>query len=943
MFVLCIIGATARVTLAVLKHLAQHKVPEILDFVEVNLRISCTPDKRGREARQFSWEACRDRGCQFRDDDLPTDDGRKFGPPVCYMSPKKVGYTMQNAKAYQPGNWSSVGVLRAIHKPIVFDPQRSTRVFRTPAFRSDYLSEDTLRFQLFDKDDADRYEVPVAVNNVRMDFDVRKLPYEISIINDDGDPFAFAVYRKSFGSKSAILDTSLGGLVLQDQFLQFSTKLPSENLFGLGDNRLGSLNRSLDWYTWAIFNRDVDILMMESRDSAKSKNLYGFQPFYMVIENDGRAHGVFLRNSNAMDYTLLPGKTITWRTVGGILDFYIFFGPTPEEVVQQYTNLVGRTFMPPYWALGFQIGKWGMDSVTDTENLITRNRDQRIPFDMVFVDINYMDDRQPFTLSPNYTGFHEISTGRTESMGIKYGGIIFPSVHVDASGSAGDPYIKALQQRILITWPDNEQARSWTASHPQSLGENGTILGKAWAIGRSAYIDFLNPAAQDWLREMLTAQDTESTIFSSLWLSIAEPSCFATNQPAKDAWFITGRGASYEQATVPGWRRHWEYTLKCNPDSDYEKPPYLPAAIREWEDSLHPGMLSSQTLCMDAQHTDGKRTYKHYDVHAIYGLTQARAVRNVSRLIKSKRTLIMSTASFPGIQQFAGRWFGDIRSDERDFRYSFQWILEYSLFGNSYTGVDVCGFWNIGQYEDFQLTKELCHRWTIAGAFYPLMRAHSATTNWYHDPADMFNYLPPAFMEEVRKALDLRYRLLPYLYTLFHIAHTRGNTVVRPLHHEYPTPDMINYINPDRKQIQFFWGGALMITPVLEIRPRTAFIDRVNILFPPDVFYDFFTGQTVNDAVARSHGPVSYPLTDVSIGLHGRAGHIIVTQATNGQLNTRERSLRSECTNQFPRGHKSLILFCCSRKYNFTVVVFPKLDQYSYGEFYWDDGDSLGQ
>ena len=61
-------------------------------------------------------------------------------------------------------------------------------------------------------------------------------------------------------------------------------------------------------------------------------NLYGSHPFYMNLEDRGRASGVFLKNSNAMDIILQPAPAITYRTIGGVLDFYIFTGPSPAQV-----------------------------------------------------------------------------------------------------------------------------------------------------------------------------------------------------------------------------------------------------------------------------------------------------------------------------------------------------------------------------------------------------------------------------------------------------------------------------------------------------------------------------------------------------------------------------------------------------------------------------------
>ncbi len=74
--------------------------------------------------------------------------------------------------------------------------------------------------------------------------------------------------------------------------------------------------------------------------------------------SDGNAHGVFIVNSNAQEYALGPGPVLTYRTIGGSLDMMFFPGPTPEEVIKQYHDVVGYNgglMLPAYWALGFQL------------------------------------------------------------------------------------------------------------------------------------------------------------------------------------------------------------------------------------------------------------------------------------------------------------------------------------------------------------------------------------------------------------------------------------------------------------------------------------------------------------------------------------------------------------------------------------------------------------
>jgi len=70
---------------------------------------------------------------------------------------------------------------------------------------------------------------------------------------------------------------------------------------------------------------------------------------------------------------------VVFRTIGGILDFYVMTGPTPEEVTKQYTSLIGRSFLPPYWSLGFQQSRYGYNSLDNMKAAIARTKSCNIP------------------------------------------------------------------------------------------------------------------------------------------------------------------------------------------------------------------------------------------------------------------------------------------------------------------------------------------------------------------------------------------------------------------------------------------------------------------------------------------------------------------------------------------------------------------------------------
>ena len=145
-------------------------------------------------------------------------------------------------------------------------------------------------------------------------------------------------------------------------------------------------------------------------DGTPGTQTYGAHPLYLNKEKSHKFNLVYLRNSNAMDVVisstdqLYPGgkeyqKQITYKTIGGILDFKFFLGDTPEEAVVQYHKYIGGWSQQPFWSFGFHQCRWGYKSLSKLREVVSNHRSATIPIDTIWSDIDYMDHYQDFTVN----------------------------------------------------------------------------------------------------------------------------------------------------------------------------------------------------------------------------------------------------------------------------------------------------------------------------------------------------------------------------------------------------------------------------------------------------------------------------------------------------------------------------------------------------------------
>ncbi|MFQ5599114.1 MAG: TIM-barrel domain-containing protein [Candidatus Krumholzibacteriia bacterium] len=449
-------------------------------------------------------------------------------------------------------------------------------------------------------------------------------------------------------------------------------------------------------------------------------HLYQSHPWVLAVRRDGSSYGVLADTSHRCHIDT------SWEIVisadGPAFPVIVIERDSPQEVVRTLADLTGHMPMPPKWALGYHQCRYSYYPDSRVREIASEFRKRRIPCDVIWLDIDYMDGFRSFTFSPHHFPdpkrlLDHLHAQRFHTIAIIDPGIKKePGYFVYDSGTAIDAWVKT--------------------------SEGTVYTGSVWP-GNCVFPDFTRARVRSWWSRLFP--DFLARGIDGIWNDMNEPAIFHV-----------------ASKTMP---------------------------------------LSNVHMADDA--LGGAGTHARY--HNVYGMLMARASREGARLARpDKRPFVLTRAGFAGGQRYAACWTGDNTASWYHLDISIPMVLNLGLSGQPFAGPDIGGFKGAGDAQMFA-------RWMGIGALLPFARGHTGKGNIDKEPW--------AFGRKVEatctQALQRRYRLMPYLYTLFREASRTGLPVARPVFFADPTDPALR-----AEDDAFLLGSDLLV--VATVTPRRA-------------------------------------------------------------------------------------------------------------------------
>ena len=552
------------------------------------------------------------------------------------------------------------------------------------------------------------------------------------------------VYGEPFETEAVVKDIEIsegnvayGEVSLEEGFVFTYQMAENDIVYGLGE-----ANRGINKRGYCYISNNTDI----PEHTEDQRSLYGAHNFLVV--SGEQTFGLFVdypaRLTFDIGYTRMD--TLTIRCEEANLYLYLIEGESAYEIVRAFRKLIGRSYIPPKFAFGYGQSRWGYVTKEDFYKVAEGYRKNHIPMDMIYMDIDYMQDYKDFTLNKkNFQDFPEF-VQKMKEQNLRLVPIIDAGVKVE---KGYEVYEEGVKNGYFCKREDGSD-----------------FIAAVWP-GDTHFPDMLNEDARRWFGEkyrILTEQGIEA-----FWNDMNEPAIFYTPEGVKKAQEVVKRFLQ---------------------DTEGE------TSIFEVRDAIM-NLANNKEDYQSFYHQVNGKSVRHDKVHNLFGYYMTRAAGEAfERIAPEKRFLMFSRSSYIGMHRYGGIWTGDNKAWWSHLLLNIKMMPSLNMCGFLYTGADLGGF-------GADTTRDLLLRWLALGVFTPLMRNHAALGTREQECYQFEN------IADFRHIIEVRYRLIPYLYSEYMKAALDDDLYFKPLAFTYPKDSMALQVED-----QLMLGNEIMIAPV---------------------------------------------------------------------------------------------------------------------------------
>lgn len=490
---------------------------------------------------------------------------------------------------------------------------------------------------------------------------------------------------------------------------------PDEIVYGLGENVRGMNKRG-----WRYVSNCSD----NPNHCEHTNSLYGAHNFIMAGDGTDNTFGVFVDIPGKITFDV--GYTDTDQLVILPEDenykIYLIEGNSYQEVVREFRELIGRSYIAPRWALGYGQSRWSYFTADEVREVVKEHRSRGIPLDSVYLDIDYMESYKDFTINRETFADFESLVQEMKEQNIH----LVPIIDAGVKKEDGyDVYEEGKENGYFCK------------------DENGEdfIVG-VWP-GRCCFPDMLNDKAREWFGNKYRILIDKG--IDGFWNDMNEPAIFYSEKRLKKVF------EKLDECKA----------MNLDVNSFFEMTELVSTIANNPED-----------YASFYHNYKGKR-YRHDRVHNLFGYYMTRSASEAfQRYLPEKRILLFSRASYIGMHRYGGIWQGDNLSWWSHLKMNVQMMPSLNMCGYLYTGADTGGF-------GADVTEDLLLRWMEFAVFTPLFRNHSARGTRQQE-AYRFSH-----EDRFVNVIGARYQLLPYLYSEYMKAALSGTMMFSPLSFVY--------------------------------------------------------------------------------------------------------------------------------------------------------------